>query len=726
MTERDIPESWSSARAKHQDNITKLSPRRHEQETQASGSATGTTSKSVKRSKESYSEQIPEKNQGSSSWKVPRLLKSWVFWTMFLTLVTGSIGFTAVTMLLKLPAAPNCPSIFWPLASASVRLHCAQLAASKLTVPDLLQAIELVNYLPKSHPMRAEVDRLIAEWSKDVLRLADESFQAGNIESAIATARKIPENVSASTLINDKITKWQSIWSAAESIYKESEAEIREQHWHQAFMISAKLLRVNNKYWAVAKYDEINRSITRTREESDKLAKAQDEAKNGSLDSIRKAIKVAQSIGQNSYIYQKAQDIIPDLGRKMLDIAQQQLDRHDADQAISIAQQIPANAKIQSEIQDFVTLAEAQRSAWTGTISGLQAAISQAQQIDATRPAYDKAQKLIGYWQLEAQDIFRLEKARSLASAGTINDLTAAIAEAQQIPASNPRGKEANQEISKWVAQVQTIQDRPYLDRADQIALYEDVNSLHAAIAEASQIHRGRALYREAQQKVATWTDKVQRIEDQPYLDQAKELAQSGNLPAAVATAQRIARGRALSSQAQAAIDDWQGQLSARENWQRAREVAVAGTPEALAQAIRLANRVPESSLLRNDVNVAMDQWSQQVLDIARSQGESDINRGIETAKLVPRGTAAYSAAREQIQTWRDSLKPPEPPQPEPQQPEQQPEQPQQQVEQQIIPQPTYRRRRRRPQPEQQVEEQQIIPTSTYRRRRQYSNDENN
>jgi hypothetical protein len=581
---------------------------------------------------------------------------------VLLALIPGSIGFISMAMLLKLPSAPNCPSIFWPLASASVRLHCAQLAASKQTVNDLLQAISLVKQLPESHPLRSEIDRLLAEWSKDILQLADRSFQTGNIDEAIATARQIPDELSSSKLVDEQITKWQGIWSKAEGIYKDAENELRQERWQSAFMTAAKLLRIDNRYWATTKYDQLNRVIVTAREDGEKLAKAESLAKNGIVDNLVEAIKLASSIGQDSYVYQSAQEAIPKFGRKMLELAQKKLERRDADEAISIAQQIPASTGLQLESEDFIAIAEAQRSAWIGTVSGLETAIAQAQQIDATRSVYNKAQGLIALWQLEIEDVARLEKARTLASQGTVSDLSAAIAEVQLIPASNPRASEARREMGSWRTQIETIEDRPYLDRAEQIAMLEDVTSLQAAIAEASQIRNGRALHREARRKIRTWAAKIERIQDQPYLDQARELARSGNLPAAISAAQQIASsGRALAGEAQASVDDWQGQIRARENWRKAREVALSGTPDALAEAIRLGNRVPNSSLLRNDVNPAIDQWSQQLLDIARSQGQSDIVRAIETAKLVPRGSAAYSAAREQIRAWREFLNPPEP-----------------------------------------------------------------
>jgi hypothetical protein len=662
MTERDISDNWSPGRARKSDKFDKQS-----KETHSLGiPATGSNSKSVKRQTENNPEELPLNSQPDATiavnrfyQKLPRWMQSWVFLVVMLTLIPGSIGFLAMAMLLKLPTAPNCPTIFWPLASASVRLHCAQLAASKQTLADLLQAIGLLKQVPQDHPLRAEADRFLERWSRDILTLADESFQAGKLEEAIATARKIPNDLSAYNLVEEQISKWQSIWSKAEGIYKETEEELKQQRWQSAFMLAAKLVRVDNRYWANTKYEELNRLIVMAKEDGEKLAKADSLAKSSNVDNLLQAIKIAGSISQESYLYQKAQESIPAFGRKMLELAQKYMDQRDADKALNIARQIPENTGLQTEVEDFISLGEAQRSAWIGTIPGLETAIAQAQQIDASRAIYNKAQELIVRWQLEIEDVAHLERARGLASQGTIGDLAAAIAEAQQIPSQNPRGAEARQEMNRWQAQVETIQDRPYLDRAEQIALLGDINSLQAAIAEASQIRRGRALHGEARTKIRDWTARIQRIQDQPYLDQARTLAESGNLSAAISAAQPLASsGRALSGEAQAAINDWQGQIQARENWTRAREVALAATPDALLEAIRLASRIPRRSILRLDANVAIDQWSQQLLDIARLQGQSDINRGIETAQLVPRNSAAYSAAQEQIRAWREFLNP--------------------------------------------------------------------
>lgn len=446
MTERDIPDSWSPARAKKPDETIKSF-----KETDAFGiPATGSNSKSVKRQTENNPDGLPINSQSAAtisfgliSQKLRRWVQSWVFWLAILTLIPGGIGFLAMAMLLKLPSAPNCPTIFWPLASSQVRLNCAQLAASKQTVADLLQAIGLVKQLPQDHPLRGEADRFLEKWSKDVLALADESFQAGKLDEAIATARKVPHDVPAYKLVEEQVDKWQTIWSKAEGIYQQTEAELRQQHWQSAFMLSSRLLRVDNKYWTSTKYEQLNGLIASAREDGEKLATAKSLANSSVVDNLLKAIKLAESISQESYVYQKAQDLIPAFGHKMLDLAQKKLDQRDADTALNIVREIPENTGLQTEVEDFISLGEAQRSAWIGTIPGLETAISQAQQIDASRAVYNKAQELIVRWQLEIEDVARLEKARNLASQGTVNDLAAAIAQADQIPALNPRDRKS-------------------------------------------------------------------------------------------------------------------------------------------------------------------------------------------------------------------------------------------------------------------------------------------
>ena len=693
------------------------------------------------------------------------LPSSWQFWALVTVIVSGGLGFMSVALLFKLPAVPNCPAIFWPTASASLRLYCAQLAANKDTVDDLLQAIALVNALPQDHPLRPEINRSIEQWSLEILKLAEESFQTGKLEDAIAVARKIPTNVPASKLVQERIEQWESIWSKAEQIYKNAEGQLRMSNWQQAFAEAVLLTNLDNKYWATTKYDELVNFIQTAREDSGKLDKAFQLSKQGGLDNLLAAIKLAEQVGAKSYAYKEAQDLLMECGSQLLKLAQNKLDQRDWQGVLDIANKIPPSVKLQAEAQDLSDLANAQSKAEQGTVDALEGAIALAQKLAQGRPLYDKAQQLIIRWQLEIEDVARLQKARELASSGNLSQLRAAIAEAQQIPSTNPRSQEAKTEISRWSRQIETAEDQPYLARAEQLAGFGNIASLQDAIQEASQIRpgralhqqaqakiqqwgsriqrlqdqpfldragqmanvgtiaslqdaiqeaskigRGRILYQEAQNKIQQWGNKIQRLqdqpyidqaealasggnlgnavataqqirpgrslydaaqskirqwtreiqrqEDQPYIDQADALANAGNLSDAVATAQQIRSGRVLYGEAQSRIRTWQRELQAQQNLQSAYQLAGSGTPESIAEAIRLARRVPSSTKYGGDARSAINRWSYQLLALAQERAASDVGTAIAIAKAIPSGTEAYQPAQLQIQAWQKSLEP--------------------------------------------------------------------
>jgi soluble cytochrome b562 len=570
-----------------------------------------------------------------------------------------------LALLLKLPAIPNCPSIFWPTASASLRLYCGQLAANKRTVGDLLEAIALINSLPDDHPMRPEVNRNIEMWSLTILDLAEEAFQQGKLQDAIDTTNQIPSNTSARHRIKEQVQRWKSIWAEAEKIYQDAEKAMIQQDLPQAFRIAVHLLSVGNTYWETTKYQELTNLLTDAREDGNKLARARRLADQERLSNFLDAIKLVEEVKPNSPAYTAAQRLMVELGKDMMASAEATLEEGDANAAIAIARQIPEKAGLRPESQDFIMLAMARAQAWGGTVADLESAIIQAQRLDRDRPLYDRAQTLISRWQLEIQDVNRLEIARQLAEPGGIADLSAAIAEAELIPAGNPRAHEAQADIDRWTAKIQTMEDQPYLDQADQWARGGDINSLQAAINEASRIREGRALYDEARRRIRDWTRRIQRTQDQPYLDQARQLAAAGNLPAAIATAQHIQSGRALYEEAQADIRAWQAQTEGQARLQDAYSAASIGTYSTLLQAIRTAEQVPNNSPARTEADRMINLWSQQILEIAQRQAVYDLEGAIAIASTIPPRTEAYAQAQLQIQTWRNPIPTPDPPPPD-------------------------------------------------------------
>ena len=311
---------------------------------------------------------------------------------------------------------------------------------------------------------------------------------------------------------------------------------------------------------------------------------------------------------------------------------------------------------MQREAEDFEVIANAQAKAWGGTVSDLEAAIAQIQKVELGRPLYAKSQALLNRWQSEKGDIAQLEKARQLAQSGKPEDLQAAIAQAALVPSSNPRSQEAQKLANDLSSQMQTQQDRPLLDQADQFASRGDVANLQTAMDQAGQIGSGRVLYKEAQSRIKQWSRQLAQLQDAPILSQADSLAESGDLSGAIAAAQSIGSKSALYGDAQSKLQAWQRRQQAEQGLQQAKITANGGTPDSLVEAIRLAGGVPGSSPQRSEADQAIGLWSQQILQAAIAQADTDMAGAIVTAQKIPPRTDAYAQAQLQIDAWKRIL----------------------------------------------------------------------
>jgi len=548
-----------------------------------------------------------------------RLPTSWQFWLVLGLLGVGGAGVIGTALLFRIPGLPNCPRIFWPTASGSLRLYCAQVAADKQTLDNLLEAIALVNNLPPDHPLRPDINRWVEKWSLEILELGEKAFQGGRLARAMEIAAKVPENTRAHAQVPQRAERWRSIWTQAEGIYQRAEAELQQENWRRAFPQATRLLGVDNRYWQTTQYEALNEKIIVAQQDEQKLSKARQLVRQGGLDNLVAALELLQKLSPNTYFHKSAEETLTKASRSLLDLAAAALSKQNLQDAVAIAERVPANTSLSQEAQDFIELANAQSWTWSDSILGLSEAIDQVQQFDPDRPLYSRAQQLVARWQQEIQALEFLIPARGLAQLGSINSLRDAIAQAQRIPAGNPRWQEAQQDISQWAGEIQTIEDQPILDQADQLAIAGDSASLNSAIRVVQQIQPGRALYSEVQNRVRDWRQQLQAEKDRQQQQRQTEAA------------------------------DLQGE----QLLQTGRNLANRGTPTALASAIRTVNAVSSFSRWRYEADQAIDEWSYQILELARQRASNDRAGAIAIAQQVPRFSGAFTEAQSQIQDWQ-------------------------------------------------------------------------
>ncbi|MCZ8102118.1 MAG: hypothetical protein O9972_30020, partial [Burkholderiales bacterium] len=328
-----------------------------------------------------------------------------------------------------------------------------------------------------------------------------------------------------------------------------------------------------------------------------------------------------------------------------------------------LANQTPKDLKIKEDVTDWSLLSTAALDAEAGTVEGLEAGILGLEQIDPSRPLHQTALGMRERWQLQVQDLKILSEARDLAQAGTIEQYSAAIAKAGEVPRNNPLWSQAQQEIGSWNRQIQVIEDRPILERAREIALPGDINSLSNAIIQARAIANNRVLYRDAQREIRDWQARIERMEDQPILDQAQALANLKDYSTAIETANQIPPGRALSGEASQNIRRWRRELRASQNLQQANQLAATGTAEGLTRAIALVTNISTKTDAGVQRSELLERWSYQLLSLATAQANNGrYLEAIRLAESVSPESTAYSSARSQMQGWRNILQPPAPP----------------------------------------------------------------
>ncbi len=587
-------------------------------------------------------------------------LPSWHFLGVLLILFSGGVGFAATSILLSFNGSSNCSALYTPLASATTRLYCAQLEAEKQTLGSYLKAIRMVNGFPQDHALRPDIDRNIEVWTNDILDLAEVQFQEGNLDEAIAIAEEVPVNSSGRILAEERIEDWRLEWRDGERIFAEVEREIRDGDLNAAIRTAVQLSYLDNIYWSTVKYEDARNQIQLARKENEELDVAYVSHRRGGIENWLEAIELASKISEDSAAYRQAQNLIDDARQNIIRYIEGLVDQRQWSQLLSLSDRLPGRLNLDNMVVDWKILAQAGISAERGSAIDIETAIIQLQSIQPNSSVYDQSQALIRRWQNEIADVAILEQGDAIAAGGTISELQRAIAKLNLIEEGNPRYREARQKIARWQERIEIAEDTPTLQYAKDLAASRRNDALNEAIVQARKIRPGRALYSEAQSKIREWQGTIERREDQPIYDQAIALGNSQRYSEAINVANRITAGRALYPEMQEKVSVWRRELTAASKLQDAYAAASRGNIQSLVEAIRLTQEIPSSATAaRSEGRTAADQWSYGILNEAQRQASAlSIPQAIATAELIPSGTAAYSAAQTQIEAWERLMRP--------------------------------------------------------------------
>ena len=556
----------------------------------------------------------------------------WPFVWVAILLTAGGVSLRAVSIMTRNPPLPDCTQVSVP-RSDSEKLLCADASVRSGSAQALVAAIKVVEPWQPNHPLYQEADQRMNRWSKALLIELESLVQKGDRAQALEIAQRIPKRVDNYPAIKSAIATWNKEWSVGQTVEADITKAIEARDWITARRGLKSLKILGSDYWVRARHNQLKAKIDREEASREQLKEARQLAKTGDLAKLGEALAVAKQINLETTAWTEAKPDLETWSQQVMQYSFQKWEAEDIDGAIKVAQLVPPDLAVTAEAKDLLSFGHAQRLAQDadglspsyGQIYSLSEAIQAAGRISADSPFYLQAQESLEEWQSTLDDMVQLQYANQLASLGQESAYRWAIGEAQKVTQERPRRLQAQTLISHWHKEIQRIEDQPILNQALQMANAGNKESFQQAIEQAQKVELGRALRVDAQTYIAEWEDRIETIEDQPIITAAEQLAQVGKLAEAIAQAGKVKSGRALHDDAQVAIKAWTKELQTIEDRPillRADRLAARGR---LSDAIAVAAQIGFGRALYEDAQASIAIWDdeRQYIWALRAEAES-------------------------------------------------------------------------------------------------------
>jgi hypothetical protein len=192
-----------------------------------------------------------------------------------------------------------------------------------------------------------------------------------------------------------------------------------------------------------------------------------------------------------------------------------------------------------------------------------------------------------------------------------------------------------------------TLSGNSALDEARRLIEPTSASLFSDAIDLARQVPEGDPAYVQAQADMARWS--------QVILDLAEGRAASGDLEGAVAAARLVPEDQPeVWGKAQTQTRQWEQRRVNQRLLQEAQSVLQPDQAGSFQAAIAVAQQIPPGYPESAVAQERIDQWSRDILAIARARAAAgQIPGAISAAGLVPPETAAYAQAQDEIRQWQ-------------------------------------------------------------------------
>lgn len=476
----------------------------------------------------------------------------------------GGTGVAAISWLTDVPPNPNCQQL-WFFSSDAERLFCAEQAARSGNASPLVAGLKLIEPWQDNHTLEKPANRLMSDWSKNVLAIASQKAGQNNLKQAIYLVSKVPANSPFYKDAQQMETRWRKSQIKGKALEDSIEGALKKRDWQKAEALLLPFANQQDEYWQQQFIRMQERIITeRLSDNQLQTIRAEVGADASNAGKLGPAIAELEQLPTKTYARASAENDVIHWSKALADSAAQQLQQGNLTGAIAQAKWLPVQS-LSPDLQDLIRLDQAtqlnrQMPAAMPTEENfwqLITTLSALRQIQPSHPLYPTVQTKISPLEDRLQDLTQLRLAKFVADTRTLPLLPLAIQVAQGIVPTRPHRLYAQTLISVWQQDQQHISDRAAIIAAEKFAAVGTPEAFSTAIAYASQVPLGRPLRPTAQSAVFDWKQRLLDLEDQAVLNQAQKLAIAKQYAEAIQLANKIGDGRPLYNPAQTFVQQW-------------------------------------------------------------------------------------------------------------------------------------------------------------------------
>lgn len=355
---------------------------------------------------------IAEENSPPLSAVLWPSLVNWFTVSLAATCASSATAIVAYQDLVAVEPELSCDRLDDVDLSDRIRLSCAQQQASQGGLPNLVAALQIVADWPTSHPLFSEMEPLLDQWARTVLRSARAKADQQHLDWAMALAMEIPATSATYGEAQQLLHGWQQIrYGEVEAVYRQAQAALKEQQWAFALQALDTMTGMEGRAWQTGLVPQLTQEIEAEQRASELWSQTRQQAALEGNGFLIEAIALANEMDRSTYLWSQAQPQVDGWSQQLLDQSLAAWYAGDLNRAITLAQGVRPYGERATPATHLVWLSQARQLALASLHStdispaaraiGFAQALLIAQQIPADSPVHAQAIASIPTWRTE-------------------------------------------------------------------------------------------------------------------------------------------------------------------------------------------------------------------------------------------------------------------------------------------------------------------------------------